>query len=68
MVNLDEKALAKGFGLSRAKMGRWARPCREENAVELEKNSFAVARYVVNKINSLYRIEDTRKRFTLPKR
>jgi len=61
LLNIDDKALGKHFGLSRAKMGLWAKPTRRADAVELDKQSRAVAKYVELKINALYGIETEKK-------
>jgi len=53
----DEKALAKHFGMSKSKLGDWARPGTREDAVALEQASLAVATYVWEKISALYDIE-----------
>jgi hypothetical protein len=59
--NKDEKQLGKYFGLSRAKIGRWASPTKRKDAVELERNSRDVADMVFDKINKLYGIEVEKK-------
>lgn len=59
--NLDEKMLEKHFGMNAIKIGKWARPSRREDRVELEKASREVARYVFNAANKLYGIEEEKK-------
>ena len=59
--NLDEKSLAKHFGLGAGKLGKWAKPSRREDRVELEKASREVAKYVYAKINDLYGIKEEKK-------
>ncbi len=57
LVDLDEKNLAKYYGLSRSKLSRWAKPCRREDAKVLEDNGRRVAKHVDSAINLLYGIE-----------
>lgn len=57
LVNLDERALSRDYGLSRAKLGQWGKPSRREDRVELEKASNEVAKFVYASINTLYNIE-----------
>ncbi len=57
MVNLDEKVLAKWYGLSKSKLGNWAKPCTREDAVVLERASVDVAKEVWKRINASYEIE-----------
>jgi hypothetical protein len=59
--NLDEKALAKHFGLSRSKIGQWAKPSKRADRRELEIASREVAKYVWGAINALYGIEEEKK-------
>lgn len=61
MVNLDEKALSKHYGLSAGKLGKWAKPSRREDASELDKASREVARFVFDEINKLYNIKEDKK-------
>ena len=61
LCSLDEKALFKQFGMSKAKLSKWASPSRRSDAVELEKSSMEVARYVFAKVSELYGLEVVRK-------
>ena len=61
MVLLDEKALAKGYGLSHGKMSKWGKPCTHEDAVVIERASMDVARDVWKRINALYEIKEEKK-------
>lgn len=61
IVNLDEKALAKHYGLGAGKLGKWAKPSRREDRVELEKASNEVAKFVFDAVNELYGIEVEKK-------
>ncbi|MDM5264772.1 hypothetical protein PF327_11255 [Sulfurovum sp. XTW-4] len=57
LVNLDEKALSKHYGLGAGILAKWAKPCRRSDALELEKAGNEVAKYVFNAVNELYDIE-----------
>lgn len=55
--NLDEKSLTKHYGLGAGKLGQWAKPSKRDDALELEKASNEVAKFVFNEVNKLYEIE-----------
>lgn len=55
--NRDEKMLSKYFGLSAAKLGKWAKPSRRSDAADLDSNSRHVAKYVFDAVSELYGIE-----------
>lgn len=55
--HLDEKALTKGYGLGRGKVGTWGKPNYGRNTLIEEKASNKVAKYVWSKVNELYGIE-----------
>lgn len=57
IVNLDEKALSKHYGLGAGALAKWAKPCRRSDALELEKAGNEVAKYIFDAVNELYGIE-----------
>jgi hypothetical protein len=59
--NLDEKNLAKQFLLSKGKVGRWATPSSRVGHLDAELNSREIAKFVMEKINELYDIEEEKK-------
>jgi DNA-binding transcriptional ArsR family regulator len=61
MWAMDEKNLSKHYGLSKAKLEKWAKPTKRHDAVELERQSREVAEYVGSKVNELYSIEVEKK-------
>lgn len=67
MVNMDEKALSKHYGLSKGILGTWATPTRRSDARELEKNGGIVARYLHAKICEEYNIEVEKKESVMNK-
>lgn len=61
ICNLDEKALSKHYGLGKGVLEKWAKPCRREDAKELEQNSNEVAKFVFNEASEFYGIEIEKK-------
>ena len=61
IVNLDEKALSKHYGLGAGKLGKWAKPSKRSDAAELEKSGNEVAKFVFDAVNELYSIQEQKK-------
>lgn len=55
--NMDEKNLSKHFGLSKGKIGEWAKPSKRADRLALELASREVAKYVFAKTSEVYGIE-----------
>jgi len=58
LSQVDEKLLAKNFGLGQGKIGAWAKPNRHKEAEVLESNSRDVVKFVVEKLNEVFEIEE----------
>lgn len=57
IVNMDEKALSKHYGLSAGKLGKWAKPTLRDDRLALEQTSKEVADHLYQKISKHYGIE-----------
>lgn len=60
---IDPNTLAKKYNISQGALAAWAKPSKSDNARELEYNTSKVVKFIENRLNDMFGIEEKKLSF-----